>query len=210
MRAEPVLVAGGEVPVGPPGRAAKVHVLLSDATCDSAILEFVDGELVVWHDRAYQMMTNEPTFDRQLAVLEYWRGFDPGEFLPGAICALDHLVRAHFHINAVVQSADPRIAAASMFSVIRQTSASSGISVADAPDLSTMRWRVVADHKARCGHVELVISRGVFRVDLDRFDFSEGAAPMTPVLGVDMEGVLSWQVSPAFAPAAPFAFQPAG
>lgn len=41
------------------------------------------------------------------------------------------------------------IAAASVFSVIRQTSVPWGISVEDAPNLSTIRWRVVADHKAR-------------------------------------------------------------
>jgi choloylglycine hydrolase len=210
LRAEPVLVAGGEVPVGPPGRAATVHVSLSDATGDSAIIEFVDGEMVVWHDRAYQVMTNEPTFDRQLAVLEYWRGVDPRQFLPGTVRASDRFVRAHFYINAVVQSADPRIAAASVFSVIRQTSVPWGISVADAPNLSTTRWRVVADQKDRRYHVESVISPSVFWVDLDRLDFAEGAAPMRLDLGVDMERVLSGEVSSAFAPAAPFAFQPAG
>ena len=72
LRENPVQVAGGEVPVGPPGREATVHLSISDATGDSAIIEFVDGEMVIWHDRSYQVMTNEPTFDRQLAVLEYW------------------------------------------------------------------------------------------------------------------------------------------
>jgi choloylglycine hydrolase len=197
------------VPVGPPGRAATVHVSLSDATGDSAILEFVDGEMVVWHDRAYQVMTNEPTFDRQLAVLEYWRGVDPRQFLPGTVRASDRFVRAHFYINAVVQSADPRIAAASVFSVIRQTSVPWGISVADAPNLSTTRWRVVADHKDRRYHVESVLSPSVFWVDLDRLDFSEGAAPMMLDLGVDMQRVMSGEVSQAFVQAAPFAFQAA-
>jgi choloylglycine hydrolase len=50
----------------------------------------------------------------------------------------------------------------------------------------------------------------VFWVDLDGLDFAEGAAPMWLELGVDMERVLSGEVSAAFAPAAPFAFQPAG
>jgi len=209
LRAEPVLVAGGEVPVGPPGRAATVHVSLSDATGDSAILEFVDGEMVVWHDRAYQVMTNEPTFDRQLAVLEYWRGVDPRQFLPGTVRASDRFVRAHFYINAVVQSADPRIAAASVFSVIRQTSVPWGISVADAPNLSTTRWRVVADHKDRRYHVESVLSPSVFWVDLDRLDFSEGAAPMMLDLGVDMQRVMSGEVSQTFVQAMPFAYQAA-
>jgi len=210
LRANPVHVATGEVPVGPPGRAATVHVSLSDATGDSAVIEFVDGEMVIWHDRSYQVMTNEPTFDRQLAVLEYWQAVNPREFLPGTVRASDRFVRAHFYINAVVQSADPRIAAASVFSVIRQTSVPWGISVADQPNLSTTRWRVVADHKDRRYHVESVISPSVFWVELDSLDFSEGAEVLKLDLGLDMQRVLSGEVSAAFEPAAPFAFQPAG
>ena len=209
LRDNPVLVAGGEVPVGPPGRAAAVHVSLSDATGDSAIIEFVGGEMIVWHDRAYQVMTNEPTYDRQLAILEYWRGVDPREFLPGTVKAADRFVRAHFYINAVVQSDDPRIAAASVFSVIRQTSVPWGISVADAPNLSTTRWRVVADHKARRYYVESVISPSVFWVDLDQLDLSAGSSPQRLDLGVDMERVLSGEVSALLRPSDPFAFQPA-
>ncbi|MGY6411631.1 MAG: linear amide C-N hydrolase [Alkalilacustris sp.] len=209
LRENPVLVVGGEVPVGPPGREATVHVSLSDATGDSAIIEFVQGEMVIWHDRAFQVMTNEPTFDRQLAVLEYWQGVNPREFLPGTVRATDRFVRAHHYINSVVQSADPRIAAASVFSVIRQTSVPWGISIADHPNLSTTRWRVVADHKDRRYFVESVLSPSVFWVDLEGLDFAEGAEVRKLDLGVDMERVLSGEVSGLFEPAEPFLFQPA-
>ncbi|ROU03926.1 linear amide C-N hydrolase [Histidinibacterium lentulum] len=209
LRENPVHVATGEVPVGPPGRAATVHVSLSDATGDSAIIEFVDGEMVIWHDRAYQVMTNEPTFDRQLAILEYWDAVNPREFLPGTVRATDRFVRAQFYINSVVQSDDPRIAAASVFSVIRQTSVPWGISIADQPNLSTTRWRVVADQKDRRYHVESVISPSVFWVDLESMDLSEGAAVRKLDVGVDMERVLSGEVSALFEEAAAFAFQSA-
>lgn len=209
LRENPVQVAGGEVPVGPPGRAATVHVSLSDATGDSAIIEFVDGEMVIWHDRSYQVMTNEPTYDRQLAVLEYWDAVNPREFLPGTVRASDRFVRAQFYINSVVQSADPRVAAASVFSVIRQTSVPWGISIADQPNLSTTRWRVVADQKDRRYYLESVISPSVFWVDMDGLDLSEGAEPMVIELGVDMERVFSGEVSAEFVPAEPFSFQPA-
>ncbi len=209
LQTNPVLVAGGEVPVGPPGRAATVHLSMSDATGDSAILEFVNGEMVIWHDRSYQVMTNEPTFDRQLAVLEYWDGVNPREFMPGTVRASDRFVRANFYINSVVQSDDPRIAAAAVFSVIRQTSVPWGISIADQPNLSTTRWRVVADHKDKRYYVESVISPSVFWVDLDALDLSEGAEIQKLDLGLDMERILSGEVSALFEPAAAFAFQPA-
>lgn len=209
LRANPVLVATGDVPVGPPGRQATVHVSLSDATGDSAVIEFVDGAMVIHHDRAHQVMTNEPTYERQLAVLDYWQGVNPREFLPGTVRATDRFVRAHFYINAVEQSADERVAAAAVFSVIRQTSVPWGISVAEAPNLSTTRWRVVADHKARRYYAESVLSPSVFWVDLDALDFGQGAAVRRLDLGVDMARVLSGEVSGAFEPATPFPFQSA-
>ncbi len=209
LAANPVLVVTGEVPVGPPGNTATVHASLSDATGDSAVIEFVNGAMVIHHDRAYQVMTNEPTYERQLAILEYWRRVNPREFLPGTVQASDRFVRAQFFINAVTQSADPRVAAASVFSVIRQVSVPWGISVADAPNLSTTRWRIVADHKARRYYVESVLSPSVFWVDLDNFDFAPGAQVRKLDLGVDMERVLSGETSALFEPAAPFAFQEA-
>ena len=209
LRETPVLVQGGEVPVGPPGRAATVHVAMSDATGDSAIVEFVDGEMVIWHDRSYQVMTNEPTFERQLAIREYWQGVNPREFMPGTVRASDRFVRASFYIDAVEQTSDPRRAAAAVFSVMRQVSVPWGISIADQPNLSTTRWRVVADQRDRRYYVESVTSPSVFWVDLANLDLSEGAEVMKLDLGVDMERVLSGEASAAFEPAAPFTFQPA-
>ncbi|WP_019953270.1 linear amide C-N hydrolase [Yoonia vestfoldensis] len=209
LRENPILVAGGAVPVGPPGRAATVHVSMSDATGDSAIIEFVDGEMVIWHDRSYQVMTNEPTYDRQLAVREYWNAVNPREFLPGTVRATDRFVRASFYINAVEQSADARTAAAAVFSVIRQASVPWGISIADQPNLSTTRSRVVADHLDRRYYVESVQSPSVFWVDLANLDLSEGADVMKLDLGVDIERVMSGESSGNFAQAAPFVFQPA-
>lgn len=209
LRSDPVLVVSGEVPVGPPGRGATVHVSLSDATGDSAVIEFVAGQMVIHHDRKYQIMTNEPTYERQLAILDYWQGVNPREFLPGTVRATDRFVRAHHYINSVVQSADPRIAAAAVFSVIRQTSVPWGVSIADQPNLSTTRWRVVADHKERRYYVESVISPSVFWVDLAKLDLAQGAPVRILDLGEDMQRVLSGEVSGAFVPAQPFAFQPA-
>jgi len=209
LRENPVQVAGGEVPVGPPGKAATVHISMSDATGDSAIIEFVDGEMVIWHDRSYQVMTNEPTYDQQLAVLDYWGAVNPREFMPGTVRASDRFVRANFYINAVEQSADARTAAAAVFSVIRQASVPWGISIADQPNLSTTRWRVVVDHLDLRYYVESVTSPSVFWVDLDSLDLSEGAPVMKLDLGLDMERVLAGESSASFEASEPFVFQPA-
>ncbi len=208
LAANPIDAATGDVP-GQPGRLTTVHLSLSDATGDSAILEWVGGELMVHHSRDYRVMTNEPRFEEQLAITRYWERINPLEFLPGTNRAADRFVRASFFIDSVTQSDDPRIAAAAVFSVIRNASVPYGISVEDAPNLSTTRWRVVADQKERLFYVESALSPNVFWVDLARLDFAEGAPVRKLDLGVDMAAIHSGEASDDFFDAAPFAFEPA-
>lgn len=208
LRATPIDLATGEVP-GQPGKLTTVHLSLSDAAGDSAILEWIEGELVIHHSREYRVMTNEPRYEEQLAITSYWQGVNAREFLPGTSRATDRFVRASFYVDAVRQSEDPRTAAASVFSVVRNVSVPYGISVEDAPNLSTTRWRIVADHKARRYYVESAISPNVFWVDLDRLAFSEGAPVKWLDLGVDMTTIRTGETSASFTETAPFAFEPA-
>jgi penicillin V acylase-like amidase (Ntn superfamily) len=55
----------------PKGYRAGLHLSLSDATGDSAILEYINGKLVIHHGSQYRVMTNSPTFDQQLALNVY-------------------------------------------------------------------------------------------------------------------------------------------
>ena len=111
-----------------------------------------------------------------------------------------------FYINAVTQSDDPRIAAAAVFSVIRNSSVPYGVSLPEAPNLSTTRWRVVADQKSMLFYGESATSPNVFWVDFKKLDFSEGAHVRKLNLGVDMNRVLTGEASGQFVPAEPFGF----
>ncbi len=208
-RENPLHVVSGEVP-GRPGSLAPLHLSLSDATGDSAILEWVEGELRIHHSRDYRVMTNEPAFEEQLAIKSYWSAVDPRSFLPGTNRASDRFVRASFYIDAVTQSDHPRTAAAAVFSVMRNVSVPYGISLADAPNLSTTRWRTVTDHKSLILYGESATSPNVFWVDMRQLDFTEGAEVKFLELGVDMNRILAGEVSGAFIPATPFTFEPAG
>lgn len=196
-----------DVPVQP-GKLTTVHLSLSDAGGDSAVLEWVDGELSVHHGREYRVMTNDPVYDQQLAIAQYWKGVNPREALPGSTRAADRFVRAGTYIDMVVQSDDPRTAAAAVFSVIRNTSVPYGFGIPDAPNLSTTRWRVVADHKSRLFYVESAISPNAFWVDLSRLDFSPQAGVRKLDLGPDMTAIHAGEVSGDFVPDEPFVFEP--
>ena len=75
-------------------RMATLHLSISDATGDNAIFEYIDGKLNIHHNRSYQVMTNSPVFDQQLALDDYWKTIGGTTFLPGTNRAADRFVRA--------------------------------------------------------------------------------------------------------------------
>ncbi|MCS6986295.1 MAG: linear amide C-N hydrolase [Sphingomonadaceae bacterium] len=206
LRANPLLVLTGEVPGQ--GRMATMHFALSDATGDSAVIEWIRGDMRIHHDRGYRVMTNEPPFEEQLAITSYWRKVGGIQFLPGTNRAADRFARASFYVDAVTKSDDPRVAAAATFSVIRNASVPLGITTPDRPNISSTRWRVVADHKDRLYYFESTVSPNVFWVDLKRLDFAPRAGVRRLDLGRDQSNLFAGEVSARFRPAPMFRFQP--
>jgi len=76
-----------------------VHLSISDAKGDNAILEYINGKLVIHHDPSYTVMTNDPAFENQLAIARYWENIPVKIFLPGSVTSSDRFVRASFFIN---------------------------------------------------------------------------------------------------------------
>ena len=157
-------------------RMATLHLSISDATGDNAIFEYIDGKLNIHHNRSYQVMTNSPVFDQQLALDDYWKTIGGTTFLPGTNRAADRFVRASFYINAIPKTEDTRTALASVFSVIRNPSVPFGISTPDQPNISSTRWRTVSDQKDKVYYFESTLYPNVFWVDFKDVDFSEKAS----------------------------------
>ena len=81
-------------------RMATLHLAISDITGDNAIFEYIKGKLIIHHDRSYQVMTNSPIFEQQLALNKYWENIGGTTMLPGTNRAADRFVRASYYINA--------------------------------------------------------------------------------------------------------------
>jgi penicillin V acylase-like amidase (Ntn superfamily) len=154
---------------------ATVHLSVSDATGDNAILEYIDGKLVIHHDRKYTTMTNSPVFEEQLAISSYWKGIPGTIMLPGTNRAADRFVRASYYINAIPKTDNTRVATSSVFSVIRNCSVPLGISSETEPNISSTRWRTVADQKNLIYYFDNVLNPNVIWVEFSKIDFSEKA-----------------------------------
>ncbi|MFC0245568.1 linear amide C-N hydrolase [Falsochrobactrum ovis] len=188
-------------------RLATLHLSISDASGDSAIVEYINGEQVIHHNRKYQVMTNSPIFEKQLALHSYWEQIGGTVMLPGTNRASDRFTRAAFYINAVPKSEDPREAIASVFSVIRNASVPFGLTTPDQPNISSTRWRTVADQKNKLYFFESALTPNIFWVDLKQIDFSADKGKVQKLdLGPDQRNIFSGVTNDKFKDAEPFRF----
>lgn len=173
LQKNPVVV----VTANTPGRTslATVHLALSDSTGDSAIFEYIDGKLVIYHSPNYNVLTNSPTFDKQLAVNNYISFLPGNESLPGSGRSEDRFARASYYAKAVVQSDDQKMATGAAFSIIRNCSVPYGVHIEGKPNLSSTKWRTVADQTNLIYYFEDPLSLTPLWVDLKTLDFSNNA-----------------------------------
>ncbi len=76
-------------------------------------------------------------------------------------------------MDAIPKTDSIRIALASVFSVIRNCSVPLGISSPTEPNISSTRWRTVADQKNLAYYFENVLNPNVVWVEFSKIDFSE-------------------------------------
>ncbi|MBB4041427.1 choloylglycine hydrolase [Microvirga flocculans] len=203
---EPFIVVTDTVPGDT--RLATLHLSLSDATGDSAIIEYIGGKQVIHHSRDYQVMTNSPIFEQQLALNAYWKQIGGTVMLPGTNRAADRFARASFYINAIPKDQSPNRAVASVFSVIRNASVPFGLNTPEEPNISSTRWRTVMDHKRKLYFFESALTPNTFWVDLNKIDFSPDTGKVRKLdLGVDQTNTYSGDATGAFKEAPPFRFQ---
>lgn len=203
----------------PNGAPSTLHLSISDATGDSAIIEYVKGKLVIHHGKQFTVMTNSPIYDEQLALNEYWKGIGGLVFLPGTNRAADRFARASFLLDSIPRKLDRNYvqgvpeqsftfqAVASVMSVQRSVSVPLGITTPDQPNISSTIWRTVADQKNLVYYFDSATRPNTFWVSLARLDLTPGA----PVKKLTIQNgeVFSGETAASFKPAELFKFLPA-
>ena len=172
----------------PTGRPANMHLAVSDASGDSAIFEYVNGKLVIHHGKQFKVLTNSPTYDQQLAIMEYWKlAGGLTKSLPGTSNAADRFVRASFLLDALpVETSKNYISgspqqkvhfqsAMCVLSLMRSIGTPLGFSLEDQPWVSSTIWRTVSDSTNRIYLFDSAMTPATFWVKLDDLDFKPGA-----------------------------------
>lgn len=181
-------------------KTSTVHLALDDATGDSAVIEYVDGEPRIHHNRAHTVMTNSPPFDEQLRHLRRYQGFGGTEPLPGTTEAADRFVRAAYYLKRLPKPDSPAWAHAALLSVSRNAAQPFGTPDPSRPNVSMTIWRTLADLTRRVYAFESSFRPDIVWTALADLDFSR-----TAKLDLSQPDLVG-DVTARYRPAEPFTF----
>jgi choloylglycine hydrolase len=159
----------------PNGYPTEMHVSLSDRSGDSAVIEYIGGKARIYHDRRFTVMTNEPTYDKQIENLKQYRSFGGDKPLPGERTPSERFVRAAYYVNGLQRPASRGEGAAFMFSVIRNGSVPFGLGDPDRPNVASTIFRTVQDLTGGRYYFESTYAPNVVWIDYAKLDFSKGS-----------------------------------
>jgi len=161
------------------GHKATVHLAIEDASGDSAIIEYLNGKPVIHHGRQYQIMTNDPTYDEQLALLKKQDYSKPSRDmpLPGNVNAVDRFQRAAYYKAVLPEPKDEREAVAGILAIARNVSVPFGAPYGEFGIYNT-EYRTVMDLTNKRYFFELTNSPNVIWADISKFDLKGGAPVM--------------------------------
>ncbi len=159
------------------GYASTVHLALSDASGDSAVVEYVDGGTKkVYHGREHQVMANAPAYDQQLALVGAMDLSHPSAdvALPGNITSRERFQRATYFMSTLPEPKDDRDSLAGVLSVLRNVSVPFGAPY-DEFGVYDTQYRTMVDLTNMRYFFEYASLPNVVWVDVDQIDFSEGS-----------------------------------
>lgn len=173
------------------GAQVGAHLVVEDASGDSAVFEPVGGRMLVTHGREYQVVANSPSMPEQLANLAGYRPFGGDLPVPGDITSEDRFVRANYFRHYLPDPADAREALAGVIHVASSVSKPPGvpypsgevyptrwISAADLTNRDYYFWSMSSPALAWASLADLAEKYKPMQVDLSSSDATGDVAPL--------------------------------
>ncbi len=159
-----------------------LHLVIEDATGNSAVIEYIDGKAKIYHGREYTVATNSPTFDKQIEHLKEYKTFGGEKPLPGTTQPADRFVRAAYYLKNLPKPVDWWQCVTGVLSVLRNVSQPFGVADPSQPHISATQWRTISDLTDLTYYFESTMSPNIVWVQLKQMDFTQGA----PVKKLDL------------------------
>jgi len=201
-----------------------LHLSISDPSGNSAIFEYVNGELESYKGSEYNVMTNDPFYDIQLKLNSYWSFVNndvlkiPGTaMLPGDSSPSSRFIRASYYLDQMNGKAESesswketrRNEIAEAFAIIRNVS--NPIGLASTPtnlpeflaSASTTHWRVVSsqneDKKKYNYYFEDAKNPSIFWLEMKKQDLEKGdeVKVLEDLTDIDLSGEVTKKLEEA-------------
>ncbi len=166
------------------GIKATVHLAIEDASGDSAIIEYTAGGVkTVCHNRDYRIMTNDPSYDQQLAnYAKYdFTNATRAPPIPGNTDAKNRFIRANYHLSWLPEPKNTREAIASILAIARNVSVPFGAPNREIGSLYNTEYRTAMDLTNATYFFEFATSPNVIWMNLSQFNLAEAS----PILLLD-------------------------
>ncbi len=186
------------------GTVSALHWGITDATGETAILEFDHGSVRIYEGDSLDILTNDPTYPQMTAINDYWKKVGGGNMLPGTVKSPDRFVRASYFNNHVERVADPQIGVSIVRSVLQNVSVPYlyTVDLAGEPNVSSTQWRSFCNIPARLYYFDIVTNLGLYYIDLKKCDLRPGAKVMK--LNTAENTAAVGEVNRLLVPSAPF------
>ncbi|WP_275557286.1 linear amide C-N hydrolase [Pseudoalteromonas sp. J010] len=181
-----IQIVGAEVP-NSEGKTAALHLIISDISGDSAIIEVNDGLFNIYHSAAYRVATNEPSYTAQLKINDYWlwqwseKNNYPSHTIPGGPYSTDRFERATFYLNHLDTPKDEHDAVAQARTVAANASVPYGYNFISSasPNISNTLWTSIAAHRSQVYYFCNARTPHIAWVNLANFKFETPVSAFT-------------------------------
>ena len=156
------------VPVKLSNRYLGVHMAIEDPMGDSAIFEYINGNLVIHHGKQYSVMTNDPAYPFHVENIKRYKDFGGQEELPGTTEPDDRFVRIAHFLGRLKEPEDAEEALAKILSVIRSANVPF-----DADEYGPTWWTSLTDLTNKTWYFDWSKNPNIVWVELDKLKFDE-------------------------------------
>lgn len=160
------------------GTVSALHWGITDASGETAILEFDHGKINVYDAGDYRAMTNDPQWPAMTAIVNYWDKIGGQNMMPGTVASPDRCVRANYFAHHVKAVDDPNLATSITRSILVASSVPYTYMIEGQPELSSTQWRSYSDIRNCRYWFDIVTNPGMYYVDLKKCNLKPGASVM--------------------------------
>ncbi len=171
------------------GAELRLHYIVTDKSGDNVIIEFVEGKAKVYHQKGRIVLTNEPEYDKMLAIRNYFKQLGIENNMPGSALSEARFVYLTGWLDQLVDTVLPDVqkevpnytfddqAIAMVLSLMRGVSTPFGVmfDTKHMNNTSTL-WRTVTDVKNGIFYFDSALKPLTVKVNFNQVDFTKEKA----------------------------------